>query len=329
MKVLVTGANGFLGSWLCRALLKEGHQVSALVRKNSDISELTGLSIEYVYGDVTDFSSVLKSIDGVDTVFHLAGVVAYKKSDTPLMEKVNVGGTKNVVDACLQKQIPKLVYVSSVVAIGAGFSPTEILDEKSEYNIAHLGLGYFDTKHTAEKYVLEACKTKGLHAVAVNPATIYGAGDAKKGSRSNQIKVARGSVPVYPSGGVNVVPVQDVVDGILSAWKNGRNGERYILSGENMTIKHVFEIIADEAGVTAPQYKLPNSLFFSLGYLGDVLFKLGLKFPLTSDNAWTATMFHWFSNDKAVKELGFHPGSAEAAIRQSVQWMKKHGYLEK
>jgi dihydroflavonol-4-reductase len=327
MKVLVTGANGFLGSWLTRALVKEGHEVSALVRAQSDLSELEGVPCHYLYGDVTDLESLYKSFEGMDAVFHLAGLIAYKKSDRAKMEKINVGGTAHVIEACLAKNISRLVYLSSVTAVGAGYKPEQILDENSPYNVGPLDLGYFETKHKAEKLVVKACQEKNLDAVILNPSTIYGEGDAKKDSRKTQLKVAQGNFKFYTSGGVSIVAVEDVVAAILTAWKKGRRGERYILSGENITIRQLFNLIAEEAGVAPPSIKMPSFLLFLLGRTGDGLESLGMKGSLSMENAWTATMYHWFDNAKAKKELDFRPRPAREAIRNSVNWMKKNGLL--
>ena len=327
MKVLVTGANGFLGSWLTRELVNQGHDVYALVRPKSDISELKGVNCKYLHGDVTDVHSLLEAFKGIDTVFHLAGVIAYKKSDRAQMERVNVQGTQNVVEVCREHKVRKLVYLSSVVAVGAGYTPEQVMNENSEFNIHNLDLGYFETKHEAEKIVKKACDRGEIDAVMLNPSTIYGAGDAKKGSRKMQIKVAQGKLKFYTSGGVNVVAAEDVVQGIISAWKKGRTGERYILCGENMLIQDLFRMIADEAGVKPPHKLMPDSVLHIVGAIGDAMEKMGLKGPLSRENAYTATMYHWFECNKAKQELDFNPRPAREAIHNSVQWMKDNGLL--
>lgn len=327
-KVLVTGANGFLGSWVVRRLLDEGHQVFSLVRKSSDLSELEGAKTEFVYGDVTDLHSLLETFQNMDSVFHLAGLIAYKKADREKMEKVNVTGTANVVEACRATGIRRLVHLSSVVAVGAGFTPDQVLNEESPYNIAHLNLGYFETKRKAELIVKEACQKNRLDAVILNPSTIYGPGDARKGSRKTQLKVAQGKFKFYTAGGVNVVAVEDAVDGIISAWKKGRTGERYILSGDNLLIKKLFEIIAHEAGQKPPHLLLPSPVLHALGITGDLMTALGLKAPFSQENAWTSTLYHWFDSSKAQRELDFKPRAAEIAISQSVKWIKENGLLK-
>jgi len=328
MKVIVTGATGFLGHWLVKRLTEEGHEVHALVRPKSDVSELKGLEFKSVFGDVTDKESLLSAFQEIDTVFHLAGVIAYKPSDRPLMEKVNIHGTANVLAAIQACRVRKLVHLSSVVAVGAGFTPNDILNEKSVYNVSHLNLGYFETKRAAEQLVLHAFQKNQIDPVILNPSTIYGAGDAKKGSRKTQIKVARGEFKFYTPGGVNVVDVEDVVEGILKAWKVGRSGERYILSGENMTIKDLFQKIADAAGVQAPKTELPRSVLRIIGALGDLGQSFGLKTPISSENAWTSTLYHWFDSSKARTELGFQSRPAQEAIQKSVLWMKENSYLD-
>lgn len=331
MKVIITGANGFLGSWLTGRLLAEGYEVSVLVRQHSDLSELEGLRQtqipNYFFGDVTDKESLMTAFKNKDIVFHLAGLVSYKKSDRELMDRVNVYGTKNVVETCEELKIPQLLHVSSVVAIGASFKP-KVLDESSTYNISHLNLGYFETKRNAEHIVLTAAQEKRINAVCVNPSTIYGFGDAKKGSRKTQLKVARHEFPFYTSGGVNVVAVEDVIHGILLAIKHGKSGERYILANENMTIKELFKKIADCAGVKPPAIYLPNSILHTIGFTGDLLEKLNFNIGISRVNAYTASMFHWFDSGKAQRDLGFKPSSADQAIENSVRWMKDNGYLK-
>lgn len=329
MKVVVTGANGFLGSWLTKELVTQGFDVQILARPTSDLSDLQGLSFKVLQGDVTNPASLEKAFKGAGGVFHLAGVVAYQHKDRPLMEKVNVEGTLNVIQAAEKMKVPKVLHLSSVVAIGASTSPQEILNEDSPYTLSYLNLGYFETKRKAELLMLEASKRGAFEAIIVNPSTIYGAGDAKKGSRSVQLKVAKNKFPFYTPGGASIVGVEDVVDGIMKAWSKGRSGERYILSHENWTVQELFTAIANEAGVTPPSIKLPSFILHTAGFIGDALRPLGIKGPITKENAWTSTLFHWFDNSKAKKELGFNPRPAQESIHKSVQWMKEHGLLNK
>ncbi len=329
MKVVVTGANGFLGSWLTKDLVGRGYDVTIVARPTSDLSDLNNLSYKTSFGDVTDLSSLEKAFHGAQGIFHLAGVVAYRREDRPLMEKVNVHGTENVIKAAEKMKVPKLLHLSSVVTIGASKSPDKILNENSPYTISDLNLGYFETKRKAEILVQEASTKGSFDALIVNPSTIYGAGDAKKGSRSIQVKVARHKFPFYSVGGASIVGVEDVIDGIMKAWDKGRPGERYILSNENWTVRQLFTAIAKEAGVEPPRLMLPSSALHSIAFIGDSLKVFGLKGPITKEVAWTSTLYHWFDNSKARRELGFNPKPAIEAIHKSVQWMKENGLLKK
>jgi dihydroflavonol-4-reductase len=326
MAVLVTGATGFVGSWLVRELIKRGEEVRVLHRPSSSLEELKGLNYVSRLGDVTDLDSLRDACAGVDTVFHLAGVVGYSRAMRRVMEDVNVGGTKKVLEAMQQSPQAKLVYMSSVVAVGASFDG-KLLNESSPFNLHRLDLGYFETKKAAEDLVLDAGRRGRVKAVILNPSTIYGAGDAKKGSRKTQVKVAQGKFPFYTSGGVSIVSVHDVVAAVLKARESGKCGERYILSGSNITIKELFEEIARIAGVKPPAIHLPNLVVRALGKVGDGLEKIGKKGPVNTENAWTSTLFHWFDHTKATRELGFNPRPAAEALRESVEWMQQNGYL--
>lgn len=328
MKALVTGASGFLGHWLVNALIDSGVETHVLVRKNSKNEDLQNLSCQTQIGDITDLESLALATRGMDVVFHLAGVIAYKPEDRPLMDKVNVTGTANIIEAVERNQVKRLVHLSSVMAIGAGFSKNEVLNEQSPYNIESLNIGYSITKRNAELLVQKAVREKKIDAVILNPSTIYGPGDAKKGSRKTQVSVAKGRFPFYTSGGVNVVDVEDVVQGILAAWRVGKNGERYILSSENITIKDLFKMISELAGQKPPSLYLPNWVLHGMGFFGDQLQKLGISASISSENAWTSTLFHWFDSSKAQKELGFKTRPAKKSLEKSVIWMKTNGLIK-
>lgn len=324
--MLVTGATGFLGGWLVKRLLDEGCEVHIIKRPNSNLDEIEGLKFEIHHGDVTDLESLRNASRGIDTVFHLAGLIGYSRAQRAAMDLVNVQGTANVIQACRDAGVRKLVHLSSVVAIGASFDGKP-LNEESPYNVGHLNLGYFETKHQAEELVREAVRHGHVDAVMINPSTIYGPADAKKGSRGTQLKVARGKFPFYSPGGVSIVAVEDVIEAIMAVWRKGKPAERYIVSGENLLIKDAFEMIAKEAGVKPPHIALPRPAIFALGKVGDFLESIGKKGPINSENAWTSVLYHWFDNSKAKRELGLNPKPAAYAIAQSVKWMKDNGLI--
>ncbi len=310
---LVTGSTGFVGSWLTRRLLKEGHQVRVLCRNSSTLDQDLKEKCEIAEGDISDEASLTVAMNGIERVYHLAGLVGYTEDLRPAMEKTNVHGTQNIINICLAQKVNELVYMSSVVAVGASHRP-EVLNEYSLYDIGDLNLGYFETKKKAEDLVIRACIDQGLKAYIINPSTIYGPGDFKKGSRKAQLKVARGKLPVYTFGGVSVVSIEDVIEAAINVTKFGRPAERYIISGDNITIKELFEMIASETGVPPPKYPLPTFLVRILG-------KLGL---MSRETSLTATMYHWFDHSKAERELKIKFKSAAEAIKESVEWLKAH-----
>ena len=327
MKVLVTGASGFLGASLCKALCKKG-PVHVLLRPTSDKSRLNGLNLYFHKGDVTDLDSFQQAAKGVELIFHLAGVVAHSAKNLKTMEKVNVGGTAYAIEVC-RTQGAKLIHISSVVAVGASKKP-RVLNEESPYDPTLSEIGYFNTKKQAEVLVQEACKKGDISAVILNPSTIYGAGDMKKMSRKVQAKVAKGHFPFYTSGGVSVVDVESIVSACLQAVEKGRSGERYILSGENVSIKQLFSLIAEAAGVKAPFIHLSNFLLHPLAEIGTVLQRCGFSFPINRESVRLASLYHWFDHAKASEELGFKPKSAKQAIENSVKcYMRSVENVEK
>jgi len=211
--------------------------------------------------------------------------------------------------------------MSSVVAVGASTKP-EVLNEDSNYNMEKYKIGYFDTKKQAEILVQKACKKGLLSAVILNPSTVYGVGDMKKESRRIQQKVAQGRFPFYTSGGVSVVDVESVIQACLRAVEKGRSGERYILSGDNISIKKLFSLIAKAGKQKPPFIYLNNYLLHSLGAIGNSLQKLRINFPINPESAHLASFYHWFDHSKATGELGFSPFPAHKAIENSVKAWK-------
>ena len=324
MRFLVTGATGSIGTPLVKHLLRSGHDVSILSRHDRAPEELSGLGVRVFQGDIVDLESVNRSLKGHEGVFHLAGYVGYKKYERAMMEKINVEGTRNVITAALKNNIKRLLHVSTVNAIGATFDKT-ILNEATPYNLEKFHFGYSDTKKAAEDLVKDETR---LDSVIVSPSTTYGAGDMLKSSRSTQKKVAQGKFPFYSRGGTSVADLNEVVKGMLSAFEKGRSGERYILGGENLTIKEIFDLIADEAGVKPPSVYLPNLIMNSLGFWGDLMESLGSKGPINSESAILAQMYHWFDSAKAQRELNYKVSPARVGIHNSIQWMKEKGMLK-
>jgi len=241
------------------------------------------------------------------------------------MEVVNVQGTINLLNALNNKNVSKLVHMSSVVAVGALLSPAAPLTETSDYNLSKYDFGYFETKRKSEILVGEWHNLGRGEAMIFNPSTVYGPGDAKKSSRKTQIKVAKGEFKFYSPGGVSIAHVEDVVTTLAKCANRKLNGQRYILAGENITIKSLFESIAAASGVNPPALLLPGSILSALATFSDSLDKLGIKSKLPdSESILVSKMYHWYDSTKAVDELSYNIRPAKICITDSVQWMKKN-----
>lgn len=323
MRFFVTGATGSLGVPLVKHLLASGHEVSILSRQDSAPDELKNSRIKIFKANLLDRGGLVHAFKGHDGIFHLAGFIGYKKFEHAAMQSVNVEGTRSVIAACLEAGVKRLLHVSTVNAIAASFDK-KVLDETAEYNLSKFNLGYAESKRAAEQLVKSE---KRLDSVIVSPSTVYGAGDMAKKSRSVQVKVAKGKFPFYSNGGVSVAELGEVVNGMLQAYLKGRSGERYILGGENLTIKECFTLIAQEAGAKPPHIFLPNFAMNALGAWGDLMEKLGTKGPINSESAILAQMYHWFDSGKAQRELNYKIVPAKVSIHNSIQWMKEKGML--
>lgn len=318
-RALVTGATGFVGQHLVKKLLENNFEVITYGRRSPKIS---GTKL-HIPGDILDKDLFAQAISTSEYVFHLAGLIAYQRHLRPQMERVNVEGTRNFVDGLRKSQrLEKAFYMSSVAAIGASFQPTP-LNEDSQFRIGELDLGYFETKRRAEELVVNASQSTRLPLYLANPSTIYGPGDFEKNSRSFQLKVAQGKILFYPPGGVNVVHIEDVTEAILKILEIGQPGRRYILSSENLTIKELFQTIAEIAGKKPPRVLLPQGLLKILGRTGDLINQINpATTSLSVENANTSCLFHWFDNLRARTELGVTFRPAKVAIQDSLDWAK-------
>jgi dihydroflavonol-4-reductase len=321
MSVLVTGATGFLGSHLCRALIREGYEVSAFHRAESDTARIAGLQLAEVIGDVTDAESVSRAIDGHEFIIHAAAHAAYWNRAREVQARVNIDGTRNVVAACLASGVKRLLYVSSTVAIGVPARGTTPADETCSFNLERAGVAYPVSKHKAEEAVLAGCEA-GLDAVIVNPSSVFGPhGRRYRGSEMIEKARARQIVPYY-LGGRNIVHVDDVVNGILRAMARGVAGERYILGGENVTYQQIARIAAECLGsrpVFVPVYP------FVTAAISTVLEAVG---AVTKRRPWITRDVHTFaglnqfySSAKAERQLGYQARPFRAIVEDYLTWL--------
>lgn len=326
MKILVTGATGFVGSHVVKKLLKEGHGVRILRRQKSSTQLLAGLPVETAIGDVTDRSSVLNAVNGCEIVFHVAGLVSFWAGNEKLQKKINVDGTRNVVEACLQYKVRRLIHTSSIAALG--YAPEGKLgNENTDYNWWPYRISYNNTKHWAEEEVRQGIQ-RGLDAVFVNPAVIFGPGDLNLNAGAIVFQIARRNLPVYFEGGCCVCDVEDVAQGQIQAWLKGKTGERYILGGENYSWKELFTLIAEVIGVPPPKWKIPIPLLTLLAYGYDRIGRLKKKEPpLTPESIRISAVPCFYSSDKAIRELGYTITPFRETIRKTYEWYKTNKYL--
>ncbi len=320
-QILITGATGFVGSALARRLAGEGHRIRILRRGDSNLAALAGVAYEECIGDVRDPRAVERAVDGADVVFHSAALIQYWDHRNALQQAINVDGTRHVVEACLQRQVQRLIHVSSVVAIG--YAPDgEPIDETAEYNLASFRLNYADTKHAAELVVREGI-ARGLDAVMINPGSIYGPGDRR---RANYIRGLSGLVS--SPGGMSVVDVEDVVEGAIRAWQRGTTGERYIFSAANLTFQEIGKLFAKVLHRPGPRVVIPRWAIHVLAALSAPLGRLRPDaWTLTPAMARVAHLRFFYSNAKAQRELGMTFRPVEGTISSTVQWLREYGLL--
>ncbi|MEA3335105.1 MAG: SDR family oxidoreductase [Chloroflexota bacterium] len=327
MKALVTGATGFVGANVVEALGRAGWQVRALRRNSSSMEALKGLAYEPVVGDVTDPSSLLKAMAGCDAVFHVAGVTAdYWSQDTTLLYRVNVDGTRNVVEACLASGIERLVFTSSQAALG--FSGDESpVDESHQFNLSPGDYPYGHSKHLAEQQVLARVRG-GLDAVIVNPSIVMGPRDATLTNSQIILEVAYGRIPLVPPGGVNVVDACDLADGHLLALEKGRSGEKYLLAGPNVTNLYLASEVARVLAVQPPRGNLPRFLVGPTALALDSLARIWpRRLPISGDIIRFGSRFIYADNSKATEQLGFSPSPLTVTIERAVSWLRAEGHL--
>ncbi|MDA1029346.1 MAG: NAD-dependent epimerase/dehydratase family protein [Bacteroidetes bacterium] len=318
MKVFVTGATGFLGAVLCRQLLEQGYDVCAIRRATSTtlLGDTAAAKIRWVVGDVFDDEALLSGMKGADAVFHCAAYLGFEgtRSKDQIMQ-VNVQGTAEVVNAALESGISRLVHVSSIAALGRSEDQMGEKDESTEWNRSKLNTAYAVSKHLAEMEVQRGV-AEGLDAVIVNPSLIMGPG--KPGENTMQIaeRLKARTLKFLPTGGTNVVDVEDVAAGMIRALELGKCGERYILSGHNMTWADILGTLSSALQVQPPARRVGKKTFI---FLSGVLETVGLltrtKPLLTRETARVASSLSYYNNSKAVTDLGctFRPFDETAA----------------
>lgn len=329
MTVLVTGATGFIGSAVARALLAAGQEVRVLVRASSNLANVDKLPVSLVRGDLTDPDSLREPISGCRWVFHVAADYRLWARDPSVLYKANVEGTRNVLDAASKEGVERVVYTSSVATLGLNHDGSPA-DEATPTSLDEMVGHYKRSKYLAEQEALRWVREQGLDVVIVNPSAPVGPRDIKPTPTGRMIlDAAAGRMPAYVDTGLNIVHVDDVATGHIQAAERGRTGERYILGKTNMDLREIFATVAEITGGKPPRVRLPNRLVLPIAYVSEGIARITGNEPrVTVDGVRLARKKMFFSSDKAIRELGYDPRPARQAIEDAIAWFRAQGYFQ-
>jgi dihydroflavonol-4-reductase len=324
---LVTGATGFVGSAVARALLAAGGKVRVLARPGGDRRNLAGLDVEIAEGRLEDPASLAAAVAGCETVYHVAADYRLWVPDPAAMFRANVDGTVALMQAALAAGVARVVYTSSVATLG--LVPGGVADEDTPSRAADMIGPYKASKFAAEAAVRELVAARGLPAVIVNPSTPVGPGDIRPTPTGRLIvEAARGRMPGYVDTGLNLVHVDDVARGHLLAAARGEIGRRYILGGENLALSAILAAVAEAVGRRPPRLKVPYAVVLPVACAAEAAARITRREPfITLDGARMSRKKMFFSSARAMRELGYAPRPARAAIADAVAWFEANGYL--
>ena len=327
MRALVTGATGFVGSAVARALAGAGWEVRALVRASSDRRNLQHLAVDPVVGDLADGAALDYALADCQALFHLAADYRLGVLEPEQLYRTNVEGTRNILAAARRAGVARVVYTSSVATIGlpADGSPGT---ETTAVALADMIGHYKRSKYLAEQLACAATES-GMSVVIVNPSTPIGPGDVKPTPTGRiVVDAACGRMPAYLDTGLNIVHVDDVAAGHLLAFQHGRAGERYILGGQDMSLREILAGIAVLVGRRAPRIRLPYAAVLPVAYASEALAKItGRTTQITLEGVRMARKRMFFSSAKAARELGYRWRAPAEAFQDAVRWFREQGFL--
>ncbi|MGH7259445.1 MAG: hopanoid-associated sugar epimerase [Nitrospiraceae bacterium] len=327
MKVLITGATGFVGAAVARAVAAAGADVRVLSRSDSDLRNLDGLKAEQVHGDLRDCDSLRRALAGCQQLYHVAAHYALWAKDPSVFYDINVTGTRVLMEIARDSGIQRIVYTSTIGAIGLP-EGGGLGTEQTPVSLAQMAGDYKRSKFLAEQEVLTLAKA-GLPVVIVNPSAPVGERDIKP-TPTGQVIVdfMKGRMPAYIDTGMNLIDVDDVAIGHVRAMERGRLGERYILGNRNLMLREIFELLSTLTGIPAPTIKLPRLAILPLAYLNkwvaDYVTHQPPRIPL--EGVKMAKYKMHYDCSKAVRELGLPQPPVEIALEKAVKWFRAHGY---
>jgi dihydroflavonol-4-reductase len=328
MTSLVTGANGFVGAAVVRALLAQGEAVRALVREGSNTVNLDALPVAIVRGDITDAGAMRRAAQGCRTVFHVAADYRLWVPDERAMLRTNVDGSVTVLECAAAAGAERLVYTSSVAVLGINPDRTPA-DESTTVSLADMIGPYKRSKFLAEQAVRKRAAEIGFPVVTVNPSTPIGPGDTRPTPTGRVIvDAATGRMPAYVDTGLNIVHVDDVALGHLLARDRGRPGERYILGGLDMSLREILAVVATRCGRKPPSVRLPRAVVYPIALVSEALARFTHAEPrVTLDGLRMSRKHMYFSSRKAESELGYQSRPPEQAIGDALDWFRAHGRI--
>ena len=328
MRALVTGATGFVGAAVARALLREGWEVRALARKGSDRRNLQRIAVEVVEGDLNDAASLSAAVAGCEALFHVAADYRLGAFDPRELYRTNVDGTRNILNAARAAGVRRVVYTSSVATIGIpkDGSPGS---EETPSTVADMIGHYKRSKFLAEEAAREAVQA-GSEVVIVNPSTPVGPGDIKPTPTGQLVfDAAAGRMPAYVDTGLNIVHVDDVAAGHLLAFHRGRPGERYILGGQDMSLREILGEISRLVGRKPPSVRLPSAVVMPIAYVAEAVARVtGRPTRVTVEGVRMARKLMFFSSAKAARELGYQWRPPTQAFADAIEWFREQGLLQ-
>ncbi|MBE9127507.1 MULTISPECIES: hopanoid-associated sugar epimerase [unclassified Coleofasciculus] len=327
IRAFVTGGTGFVGANIVRSLLEEGYEVRCLVRPSSRLDNLQGLDVEIVKGDIND-PTLYQQMQGCPVLFHVAAQYSLWQADRDLVYYNNVFGTRNVLWNARQTKIERIVYTSSVAAIGVG-TPGTVVDETHQSPLEKLVGHYKKSKYLAEREAKQAADS-GQDIVIVNPTSPIGAMDIKPTPTGDIIlRFLRRQMPVYVNTGLNFIDVRDVAQGHLLALEKGKTGDRYILGNQNLTLKALLEQLAQITDLEAPERAIPAWLPLSVAWIDEqILAPLGKTPSVPLDGVRMAYQTMYYDAAKAVQELGLPQTPITIAMQDAVNWFVAQNYVD-
>ena len=330
MRILVLGATGFIGGQIVRALLERGYTVRALRRSSSSTLAIDGLPIEFAYGDLRDRSALLAAMRGVEAVCHAAGYYPHNSLAPRRALRLASSGMRSVLECARAADVGRVVYTSSLSTIGPPGAGRTLADERDYYLPGSVADPYFEAKWAMEVEMYRAA-VAGQDVVTLCPTVVFGPGDVKPTTGTVLLALARGLLPAYVEGRINIVDVRDVAQAHVTALERGRSSERYILGGHNTTVGATLTLAARLAGTPAPRARVPAALALLGGKLAELATLAIPGRPLLPFSETIQMIHHGRHYDcaKAQRELGLLSRPIEQTLRDSLAWFHEHGYLKR